>query len=158
MNEKRDIIYIYADGGVRNNQSKQNIGAWGIVMRFNGIEKTAQQHEYETTNNRMELLSAINGLKRMNKTKYPIVVVMDSQYVISGITNWIYKWMAMGWRTANGSPVKNIELWQQLFNEVKRLGNVTFEKCSGHSDNDGNNMADKLCNDEMDKAEGYYNK
>jgi ribonuclease HI len=109
-------IEIFTDGACRGNPGK---GGWGVLMRYNSHEKRLYGGEIHTTNNRMELSATINGLAAL-KEGCLVEVTTDSQYVRKGITDWINKWKANGWRNSNKKPVKNADLWQQLDAEVKR--------------------------------------
>ena len=152
MIEKNDIIYIYADGATRNNQSKENIGAWASVMRFNGGEKIFCDIEHNTTNNRMELYSAISGLNQIKKNNYKIFVTMDSQYVVDGYNIWSLEWRKNGWKKSDGKPIENQALWETLITTISQFQNgIWFVKCEGHSNNEGHNKADLVCNIAMDK-------
>src|SRR5205807_409902 len=88
-------------------------GGWGVLLRYRGKEKTLSGAEWNTTNNRMELMAAIQGLKALTRPCL-VAIYTDSQYVRNGITNWIQNWQNKNWRGADNKPVKNIDLWQQL--------------------------------------------
>jgi ribonuclease HI len=157
MEEKSNIIYIYANGTTQDNQDpKNNLGAWGVVLRLNGKEKIFCGIEENTTNNKMELLSAIMGLSKIKNRKTPVIVVMDSQYVVDGASIWSKKWKINGWKTSDNKPVANIEYWRWLLDIISSFENITFKKCYGHTDNEGNNKADKLCNVTMDEYIGGH--
>jgi len=81
----------------------------------------------------------------------PVVVTMDSQYVIKGINEWILGWLRKGWKNSNNETVENIELWKELLELKKSFKAISFVKCKGHSDNEGNNIADSLANKAMDE-------
>ena len=153
MHEKPNTIYIYADGGVRNNQIKNNIGAWASVIRYNGKEKSFYQAIINTTNNKAELLSAINGLKKVSNTTIDTFVIMDSQYVIEGYNVWSKKWQTNGWLKSDNKTVENKELWIELLKEASRFERIWFVKCAGHKNEDCNNKADELCNYTMNNYE-----
>ena len=137
-------INIYTDGGSRGNPG---IGAWGVFIdddeeiRISGFEE-------KTTNNRMELTAAIKGLEFVNQ-EVNIVLHTDSKYVMDGITKWIDNWKKNGWKTASRKPVKNADLWMKLDSLVSSR-NIEWNWVRGHSGNKGNDIADKLCNLEMD--------
>lgn len=143
MNE----IEIYIDGACRGNGSENNIGAYAYKMRWKDIEKHDVVVEHRTTNNRMELLSAISALKALNPSAkmYKINVYSDSQYVVNGITNW-YK----GWELKNYYQVKNAELWKELVALKNQFPDINFIWVKGHDKVAGNVEVDKLCNDAMD--------
>ena len=101
---------IYTDGACRGNPGP---GGWGVVLRYNGHEKTLYGAEAETTNNRMELMAAIQGLESL-KRACKVRLTTDSQYVQKGIQEWMANWKKRGWKTAARKPVKNVDLWQRL--------------------------------------------
>jgi ribonuclease HI len=146
-------IYIYADGGCRGNQFDTNIGGYGVYITYNGQTKELKGATRNTTNNIMELTSAIEGLKAIKKRDIPVEVVMDSQYVVQGINEWIHGWIKKGWRTASKKPVENKELWKELYELKNQFNDIVFTKCKGHADNEGNNKADELANEAMGEIE-----
>lgn len=148
-----EYIHLFTDGGCRGNQQDNNIGAWGAYMKYKQFENYISGGTSNTTNNIMELTGCIEGLKAITDKTIPIIVYLDSAYVLNGITSWIAKWKANGWRTANKKPVLNKELWIQLDNLVSEFKNIQFAKVKGHADNEGNIKADLLCNEYMDKLE-----
>jgi ribonuclease HI len=132
-------VEIYTDGACSGNPGP---GGWGVLLRFNGSEKELYGGEAETTNNRMELTAAIEALEAL-KRPCPVDLYTDSSYVKDGITQWIRKWRANGWRTANKKPVKNAELWQQLETALERH-DVTWHWVKGHAGHPENERADEL--------------
>ena len=114
-------------------------------LRMGDVEKELSGGERDTTNNRMELMAAIQGL---NALKRPCRVTLstDSRYVMDGLTKWIHGWLKNGWRTADKKPVKNAELWQELLAASKphRIEWVWVKGHAGHPDNE---RADKLASD-----------
>lgn len=145
------ILEVYTDGGCRGNGKENNIGAWGVYLKYGSNEKKIGGYEYNTTNNIMELTACIKGLEAIKNKNLEIVVHLDSQYVYSGITEWIKNWKKNGFRTAAKKPILNRELWIQLDELTKTFPNLTFKKVAGHADNEGNNIADLICNETMDK-------
>lgn len=149
-----DIVKIYCDGGCRGNQFKENIGGWGVHLEYKSKIKELYGGEKNTTNNRMELTSCIKGLEAINRKTFPVEVIMDSQYVISAFNEkWIDGWIKRGWRTSQKKPVENKDLWLRLIELTKQFKDITFTKCRGHADNDGNNKADELANIAMSEIE-----
>lgn len=148
-----NTFHIYTDGGCRGNQEDNNIGAYGAYMRFNEYEHSIAGGERNTTNNIMELKGCIEGLKQVKYKQLPVKVYVDSAYVLNGITKWLAGWKVKGWKTASKKPVANKELWIELDGLVQTFDNIEFIKVKGHSDNEGNNKADALCNEYMDKME-----
>jgi ribonuclease HI len=115
-------LFAYTDGACSGNPGP---GGWGVLMlaRENGVvvkERTLQGGEALTTNNRMELLAAISALEALTRPT-ELTIVTDSAYVKNGITEWIAAWKRKNWRTAGGSPVKNVELWQRLEAAAARI-------------------------------------
>ena len=145
------VIKLYTDGGCRGNQSDNNIGAWGAYMVYGDVSKEIKGGEINTTNNIMELKGCIEGLKAIKNKTLPVEVYLDSAYVLNGITNWIEGWKKKGWRTANKKPVLNKELWIELDSERNKFNNIEFIKVKGHAGNEGNEIADRLCNEAMDE-------
>ena len=94
-------------------------GSWAVLLRYQGKEKTLSGTALQTTNNRMELMAAIQALKALKKS-CQVHLSTDSQYVKKGITEWLPQWQQRAWRTASKTPVKNSDLWKQLAKEAKR--------------------------------------
>ena len=142
------VVEIYTDGGCRGNPG---IGAWGVLLRFNGTEKQLSGSERETTNNRMELTAAIKGLESLTRD-CQVRLTTDSQYVQKGITEWISGWKARGWKTAAKKPVKNMDLWKQL-DQLVVDHQIEWHWVRGHSGHAENELVDQLCNEAMDRME-----
>ena len=132
-------VEIFTDGACSGNPGP---GGWGAILRYKGQEKELKGGEADTTNNRMELLAAISALKALNRA-CAVDLYSDSNYMRDGITKWIFGWKKKGWRTADGKPVKNVELWQQLEAEKGRH-DVTFHWVRGHAGHAENERADEL--------------
>ena len=138
-------VEVYTDGACSGNPGP---GGWGVYMMFNGHEKKFYGAEAETTNNRMELLAAIQALSTLKYTCH-VILKTDSKYVKDGITQWLPKWKENGWQTANKKPVKNQDLWERLENEIERH-EITWEWVKGHSGEHGNEIADALARQAID--------
>lgn len=132
-------VEIWTDGACRGNPGP---GGWGAVLRFNGTEKELSGGERETTNNRMELMAAIQALETL-KRPCRVHLITDSNYVRQGITEWLPRWRANGWRTAARKPVKNADLWQRLADAAERH-QVKWSWVRGHSGHPENERADGL--------------
>lgn len=135
-----DKVIIYTDGACSGNPGP---GGWAAILMCNGKEKEISGGLKETTNNVMEITAVIEGLKAL---KYPceVQVFSDSAYVVNAfLQGWIYNWISKNWKLANGSDVKNKELWQELY-ALTKTHKVTFNKVTGHSDNELNNRCDEL--------------
>ena len=122
-----------------------------MLLRFGEVEKELFGGELETTNNRMELMAAIEGLKSL-KRPCTVQLTTDSQYVRKGITEWIHNWKRNNWRTAAKKPVKNDDLWRQLDEQVT-IHDVTWNWVKGHSGHRENEAADALANRGIDELE-----
>ena len=134
-------VEIFTDGACRGNPGP---GGWGALLRCNGKESEAHGGERETTNNRMELQAAIEGLKAL-KERCTVVLTTDSVYVQKGITEWLPGWKKKNWKTAARKPVKNADLWQ-LLDEQNQRHDVTWCWVKGHSGHRENDIADDLAN------------
>ncbi len=133
-------VTIYTDGACSGNPG---IGGWAAVLLYNGKKKEISGFEKETTNNRMELMAIIQGLRAV-KDGWACEIYSDSQYVVDAFNKgWIESWQSNGWRTASKSPVKNFELWNALLFETARHS-VEFVKVKGHADVELNELCDKL--------------
>ena len=141
-----DTVEIFTDGACRGNPG---IGGWGVLLRFQGLEKELKGYAPETTNNQMELMAAIQGLEAL-KRPCTVVLTTDSQYVRQGITEWIHGWKRKNWRNAQGQPVKNKELWQRL--ETACIPHtVQWHWVKGHSGHRENERVDQLANQAIDE-------
>lgn len=132
-------ITIWTDGACSGNPGP---GGWGAILIWNGHEKELSGGASDTTNNRMELMAAIEALKALKRPS-TIDLYTDSQYVRGGITSWIANWKRNGWRTANKKPVKNAELWEQL-DALTAKHDVAWHWVKGHAGTEGNERADEL--------------
>ena len=139
-------VHVFTDGACRGNPGP---GGWGALLRFNGQEKELWGGEPDTTNNRMELMAAIEGLKAL-KEPCKVDLTTDSKYVLQGITEWLENWKKRGWRTADKKPVKNVDLWQALDEQAARH-QVTWHWVKGHSGHRENEIVDQLANRGIDQ-------
>ena len=133
------LVEIYTDGSCSGNPG---LGGWGALFIFKKYKKEISGHSQHTTNNQMELVAAIEALKALKKS-CRVNLYTDSLYVQKGITEWIFDWERNHWRKKNRSLVKNVALWQELKQGLKEHS-VTWNWVKGHSDNEGNNIADRL--------------
>jgi ribonuclease HI len=139
-------VEIFTDGACRGNPGP---GGWGVIMRFKGTERELYGGTQDTTNNRMELQAAIEGLKAL-KEHCQVDLTTDSVYVKNGITTWLEGWKKKGWKTASRKPVKNVDLWQAL-DEQNQRHDVEWHWVKGHSGHRENEMADQLANKGIDE-------
>lgn len=140
------IVELYTDGACRGNPGP---GGWGVLMRFNGHEKEMFGGDAATTNNRMELMAAIQALETLSRP-CKIRLYTDSKYVMHGITEWIDQWKTRGWKTAAKKPVKNVDLWQRL-DKARERHTIEWHWVKGHSGHDENERADQLANRGIDE-------
>ena len=138
-------VIIYTDGACRGNPGP---GGWGVVLRYQGNLKTLNGFDPETTNNRMELTAVIEGLRALSRS-CDIELHTDSKYVMQGVNEWLSNWKSNGWKTAAKKPVKNVDLWQQLDDEVARH-QIDWNWVRGHSGVEDNEFADQLANAAID--------
>jgi ribonuclease HI len=132
-------VEIYTDGACLGNPGP---GGWAALLRYKGTEKALSGGEPDTTNNRMELMAAIQGLEALKRSAQ-VRVTTDSQYVKQGIETWLARWIANGWRTSDKKPVKNQDLWQRLA-AAARAHQVEWHWTRGHSGHAENEQVDKL--------------
>lgn len=142
----KQVVEMFTDGACRGNPGP---GGWGAVLRYQGAEKELYGGEKETTNNRMELMAAIQGLESLTKS-CEVVLTTDSQYVMKGATEWMAGWKRKAWMTAARKPVKNVDLWQRL-EKALAPHNVKWEWVRGHTGHPENERADVLANRGVDE-------
>jgi ribonuclease HI len=142
-------VVIYTDGACKGNPGP---GGWGAVLRFNGHERRLHGGEAATTNNKMELMAAIQALETLREP-CAVTLFTDSNYVRQGLTEWLPQWRRRNWRTADKKPVKNQELWQRLDTAAARH-RIEWRWVKGHSGDEGNDLADQLANLGVDQALG----
>ena len=132
-------VQLITDGACLGNPGP---GGWAAILRFNHLKKELWGSESHTTNNRMELRAAIEGLRKL-KEACEVEVVTDSEYVKNGITSWIHGWKKKGWVTAAKKPVVNQDLWQDLDEQAARH-QMTWSWTKGHANHADNNRCDEL--------------
>ena len=147
MNDIENKVKIFTDGACSGNPGP---GGWGAILRWNGTEKELKGGEAETTNNRMELMAAIQALETL---KRPIKADLytDSTYVQKGITEWIHSWKKRGWKTAANKPVRNEDLWRRLDEAISRH-DVSWHWVKGHAGHPENERADELARTGLEEA------
>ncbi|MFM7345180.1 MAG: ribonuclease HI [Tagaea sp.] len=136
---EENIVELFTDGACSGNPGP---GGWGAILRWRGSEKELSGGDAATTNNRMELMAAIEGLRAL-KRPAQVRVWTDSVYVRDGITKWIHGWKRSGWKTADKKPVKNVDLWQALLAAAEPHA-VEWRWIKGHAGHPENERADAL--------------
>lgn len=142
-----EVVTLYTDGACKGNPGP---GGWGVLLQLGEHERTLYGGDPETTNNRMELTAAIEGLKAL-KRPCRVDLYTDSSYVKDGITQWMVNWKRNGWKTAAKKPVANQDLWQAL-DALVNTHEVHWHWVKGHAGNPGNERADQLANQGVDSC------
>jgi ribonuclease HI len=137
--EPPNIVDAFTDGACSGNPGP---GGWGAILRWRGQEKELSGSEPQTTNNRMELMAAIQALETLTRPAH-VRLHTDSVYVKDGITKWLHSWKQRGWKTADKKPVKNVDLWQRLEKAAERH-HVEWLWVRGHAGHPENERADAL--------------
>ena len=144
-----DRVEIYTDGACSGNPG---IGGWGAYLTYKDNVKELSGSAENTTNNRMELVAAIEGLKILKKSS-KVNLYTDSVYLKDGITKWIFNWQKNNWKNANKKDVKNKDLWIQLL-EVVNKHDINWIWVKGHEGNKGNEIADNLATSAISNTKG----
>lgn len=137
--EADQIVEIFTDGSCLGNPGR---GGWAALLRYRGVEKELSGGESHTTNNRMELMGAIAALEALKRPSR-VRLATDSAYVKNGITQWLPRWKANGWRTADKKPVKNQDLWERL-DAALASHRIEWEWVKGHAGHAENERVDEL--------------
>jgi len=145
-----ETIYIYSDGACKGNPGA---GGWGALLVVGGHRKEISGGEANTTNNRMEMTAVIRALESLKRPS-TVEVHTDSQYVQKGISEWMAGWKRRNWRTADGKPVKNQDLWLQL-DALSQLHHIEWKWVRGHSGHPENERADALANQGVLQAQQH---
>lgn len=141
-----DKVIIHTDGACRGNPGP---GGWAAILASGGHEKALYGAEAETTNNRMELMAAIQALEAL-KRPCEVTLATDSEYLKKGVTEWLNDWKRRDWKTAAKKRVKNIDLWQRLENAM-HAHRMRWRWIKGHSGHPENERADRLANRAIDE-------
>lgn len=141
MTDHSKVVEIYTDGACKGNPGP---GGWGALLRYAGKEKELYGGASNTTNNRMEMMAAVEALGLL-KRPCKVILTTDSEYLRKGVTEWLKGWKKNGWKTASKQPVKNADLWQAL-DEVIQQHEIDWRWVKGHSGHAENERADQLAN------------
>ncbi|MDL2191940.1 ribonuclease HI [Cobetia sp. LC6] len=141
-------MVIHTDGACRGNPGP---GGWGAILVSGKHRKELNGNEAQTTNNRMEMMAAVEALTALTK-RCQVVLWTDSEYVKNGITKWVHGWVKRGWKTAAKQPVKNEDLWKALLAQSERH-DIEWRWVKGHSGDEGNERADALANEAIDEMQ-----
>ena len=137
----KETVQLFTDGACNGNPG---VGGWGVLIKSSNYINELKGYEQLTTNNRMELIAVIEGIKSIEKNAN-IEITTDSKYVKNGINLWINNWKKNDWKTSSKKPVKNKELWLDLDKLVQNY-NIEWKWVKGHSGHPGNERADQLAN------------
>lgn len=143
------LVEIFTDGACKGNPGP---GGWGVLLRYDHQEKHLYGAESNTTNNRMELTAAIQGLKALKRPCH-VNITTDSEYVKKGITEWLPQWIKRNWKTASKKEVKNADLWQILAAETQKH-QIDWHWVKGHNGHPENELADQLANKAIEELLG----
>jgi ribonuclease HI len=146
----RSKIELFSDGACKGNPG---LGGWGVLINNSNNFIELKGTQQQTTNNRMELIAVIEGLKSIKENAH-VGITTDSMYVKNGINQWINNWKKNGWKTAAKKPVKNKDLWQEL-DELVQNYSIKWIWVKGHSGHPGNERADQLANEAIEE---FYDK
>lgn len=138
-------VEIYTDGACRGNPGP---GGWGVLLRYQGREKTLKGGQFNTTNNRMEMMAAISALEAL-KRRCDVILTTDSKYLRDGICRWLPNWKKRDWKTVAREPVKNEDLWRRL-DRLATKHNIDWRWVKGHSGHSENERVDRLANQAID--------
>lgn len=140
-------VSLYTDGACSGNPGP---GGWGAVLVYNGREKRISGGEKSTTNNRMELTAAIEGLSALTEP-CEVHLVSDSKYLVDGMTKgWAKSWKSKGWRKSDGKPALNPDLWERLLS-LSEVHRITYEWIKGHAGHEYNEICDRLAVEQYQK-------
>jgi ribonuclease HI len=145
-------IELFTDGACKGNPG---LGGWGVLINNSNNFIELKGTQQQTTNNRMELIAVIEGLKSIKENEN-IEITTDSMYVKNGINEWINNWKRNGWKTAAKKPVKNKDLWQEL-DELVQNYSINWKWVKGHSGHPGNERADQLANEAIEEFQDKNN-
>jgi ribonuclease HI len=141
-----DFVEIFTDGACSGNPGR---GGWGAILRYKGHEKELSGGEMETTNNRMEMLAAINALEGLKRPCH-VKLYTDSRYLQQGVSEWLHKWKRNGWKSAGKKPVRNQDLWERI-DSLLNNHKVEFVWLKGHAGHAENERADRLAREAIPK-------
>lgn len=144
-----DAVELFTDGACLGNPGP---GGWAALLRWGVVEKMLAGGEATTTNNRMELMAAIAGLEAL-KRPCTVQLTTDSRYVQQGVEQWLAKWRANGWRTADKQPVRNQELWERLAQACARH-RIRWAWVRGHSGHPENERVDRAAREQAERFRG----
>ncbi len=144
---KKPRVEIFTDGACRGNPGP---GGWGALLRCDNKTRELYGAEPHTTNNRMELIAAIQALSVLKRSCH-VILTTDSEYVRKGMTEWLKNWKNRGWKTSGNKPVKNADLWQQL-DQIVQTHDIEWHWVRGHTGHPENELADQLANRAIDES------
>lgn len=146
-------IIIFTDGGVRNNDKEENIGAWAYIIQVGNERTECYGVELNTKSDIQEMRACIEALKSIDNYDAFVAVHSDSSYLVNGMKKWVKTWKKNNWTRGrnNQKPILHLELWMELYELSCKFSRLRFSKVKAHSSNEGNGRADKLVNIAMNK-------
>ena len=141
-------VRLYTDGSCHGNPGR---GGWGAILEYGPKSRELFGNDPQTTNNRMEMMAVIEGLRALRES-CQVEVWTDSRYIVDGMTSWLAGWKARSWKTASRQPVKNEDLWRELDTESQRH-EVSWNWVKGHAGHEQNERCDRLANDAIAEIE-----
>ncbi len=149
---KKPYVEIFADGACSGNPG---VGGYGVILRSGNREKELSGYEPLTTNNRMELIAVIRGLEALRRPS-KVKIFTDSNYVVQGMTSWIFKWLKNGWKNSKKEEVVNRELWERL-RILSDIHEIEWKWIKGHQSHKENDRCDKLARQSIRKFTKIWN-
>lgn len=138
-------IYIYTDGGIKNNGKEDSIGSHAYILLLNDKKFCHSEAQRNSSSNREEMLAILHALQKLNRKDLPVTVFSDSQYCVNGLNLWMKNWKKKNWKSSTNDPVKNRDLWEQLDEIITEFGDLTVLWVRGHDGNEYNEECDRMC-------------
>ena len=141
---RQDKITIFCDGACSGNQFGENVGGWGAILIYKAMSKELYGGQKNTTNQRMEITACIKALQQLKRKDLPVEIRSDSAYLVNCMrAKWYEQWQRNGWKTSNGTPVKNKDLWLALA-EASQRHTIDWHWVKGHAGHPENERCDEL--------------
>jgi len=145
MNYLKNHIYIYTDGGIKNNGKEDSIGSHAYILLLNDKKFCHSEAQRTSSSNREEMLAILHALQKLNRKDLPVTIFSDSQYCVNGLNLWMKNWKKKNWKSSTNDPVKNRDLWEQLDEIITEFDDLTVLWVRGHDGNEYNEECDRMC-------------